>query len=84
MVCLRCLIPNTLHKSSNNNNNNNNKRLCSRHEDTIEEMEEQRHSLCPPALDRASVELHVTAASSPGKNLRYPLTRRLGGPQNLS
>jgi len=43
------------------------------------------YSVTTSALDRVSGQLHASAAFYPrGKDPRYPLYRRLGGPQSRS
>jgi hypothetical protein len=43
------------------------------------------YSFFTPALDRVSGQRHAPAELYPrGKDPRYPLDRRLGGPQSLS
>jgi hypothetical protein len=55
---------------------------------TMEPQEERRYSSCSfmtSTLDGVSGQLHAPAALyHRGKDLRYPLDRRLGGPQNRS
>jgi len=47
-------------------------------------VEVRLHSFLTSALGKVSGKCHAPAASPPGKSLRYPFERGLGGPQSWS
>jgi hypothetical protein len=56
--------------------------LTTRHEGALEEKRYSSYSFSTSALDSVIGQLHASAALHPlGKDPRYPLYRRLGGPQ---